>query len=118
MLRFCLIAALLCPVLTAAEAPTIDQALDHLYNFDFPGTHQILDRYIAANPQDPLGYGFRAAACLFYELDRLGVLESEFLSGDDWAYDKKKKPAPDPAVRDRFLQALRDTENRGQAALK
>jgi len=118
MLRLWLIAALFCPVLAAAEAPTIDQAVDRLYNFDFKSTHQLLDGYIAAHPQDPQGYAFRAAAYLFYELDRLGVLEGEFLSCDDWAYDKKKKSAPDPAVRERFLQALRDTDSRGQAALK
>jgi hypothetical protein len=118
MLRSWLIAALLCHVLTAAEPPTIDDALGHLYNFDFRVTHEVLDRYIAEHPQDPQGYAFRASAYLFYELDRLGVLEGEFFSSDDWAYDKKKKPLPDPAIRDRFLQALRDTDTRGQAALK
>jgi hypothetical protein len=117
MLRLWLTAALLCPLLGAAE-PTIDQALEHLYNFDFPATHEVLDRYIAAHPKDPQGYAFRASAYLFYELDRLGVLEGEFFSSDDWAYDKKKKPAPDPAIREKFLKALRDTDGLGQAALK
>jgi hypothetical protein len=118
MLRLWLMAALLGPVLNAAEPPTIDQAVEHLYNFDFPRTYEVLDRYIAAHPQDARGYAFRASAYLFYELDRLGVLEGEFFSSDDWAYDKKKKPVPDPAIRDKFLQALRDTDTRGQAALK
>jgi hypothetical protein len=48
----------------------------------------------------------------------LGVLESEFFSNDDWAYDKKKKPAPDAKVREQFLQALRDTDRLAQATLK
>jgi hypothetical protein len=117
MLRPWLIPVLLCPALAAAE-PTLDQAVERLYNFDFRSTHEILDRYIAAHPQDPQGYAFRASAYLFYELDRLGVLEGEFLSSDNWAYDKKKKPIPDPAIRDRFLQALRETDTLGQAALK
>src|SRR5690242_13656427 len=105
-----LIAALLCPLAGAAEPPTIDQAVEHLYNFDFRTTHEVMDRYIAEHPTDPQGYAFRASAYLFYELDRLGVLEGEFLSGDDWAYDKKKKPVPDPAVREKFLQALKETD--------
>jgi hypothetical protein len=118
MLRPWLIAALFCPLLTAAEPATIDQALDRLYNFDFPKTHEILNRYIAANPQDPQGYAFRASAYLFYELDRMGILEGEFFSTDDWAYDKKKKPVPDAAIRDQFLKALQDTNSRGEAILK
>jgi hypothetical protein len=118
MSRLCLLAVLLCPALFAVEPPTIEQALDRLYNFDFRGTHEVLDRYIAAHPQDPQGYAFRASAYLFYELDRMGVLESEFFSNDDWAYDKKKKPLPDPTIRDRFLEALRQTDSLGQAALK
>jgi hypothetical protein len=118
MLRPWLITALLCPILTSAEPASLDQALEHLYNFNFRATHEVLDRYIAEHPQDPQGYAFRASAYLFYELDRLGVLEGEFFSSDDWAYDKKKKAVPDPAIRDKFLAALRETSRLGQAALK
>jgi len=45
---------------------------------------------IAAHPQDPLPYAFRAAADLFYEMDRLGYWESEFLSDDKRIVAKKK----------------------------
>src|SRR5262245_44666034 len=117
MLRPWLLAGLLCPLLTAAEPATLDQALEHLYNFNFPKTHETLNRYIAARPDDPQGYAFRASAYLFYELDRMGVLEGEFFSTDDWAYDKKKQP-PDPAIRDQFQKALQETDSRAQAALK
>lgn len=117
MTRFLLLAAILCSRAIAAEAPSLDEAVHHLYNFDFRGTHEVLDRMIAAQPQAPLPYAFRAAAYLFSELDRLGTLEAEFLSGDDWAYDKKKK-TPDPAVREQLQMALRDAESRGEAALK
>ena len=102
---------------TAADPPTIDEALLHLYNFNFAAAQQTLDRVIAASPQAPLPYAFRGATYLFYELDRLGALESEFLSTDDWAYDKKKK-TPDPAVRAQLQQALRDAETRANTALK
>jgi hypothetical protein len=101
----------------AAAPPTLDDALVHLYNFHFAAAHQALDQIIAARPQDPLPYAFRASAYLFSELDRLGALEAEFLSTDDWAYDKKKQK-PDPAVRAAMEKSLLDVETRGQAALK
>jgi hypothetical protein len=111
------LAALLCAPAFAAETPALDEALNHLYNFQFDAAQSTLDRIIAARPADPLPYGFRAATYLFYELDRLGALEAEFLSSDDWAYDKKKKK-PDAAVRVKMEQALRDAQTRGEAALK
>ena len=117
MLRFWALASLLCIRALAADAPTLDEAVNHLYNFNFRATHEALDRIIAANPQAPLPYAFRAAGYLFSELDRMGTLEGEFLSGDDWAYDKKKA-TPDPAIRALMQKALQDTETRGQAALK
>jgi hypothetical protein len=102
----------------AAVPPTLDDALNQLYNFDFPKAQATLDALIAARPQDPLPYAFRSSAYLFYELDRLGILEGEFFSNDDWAYDKKKKVSPDPTVRARMLQAIQDTQTRGEAVLK
>ena len=104
------------PVFGAAT-PTLDDALAHLYNFRFAAAHQAIDQIIASRPQDPLPYAFRASAYLFSELDRLGALEAEFLSTDDWAYDKKKQK-PDPAVRSAMEKALRDAQTRGEAALK
>src|SRR5712692_9103646 len=55
------------------ERPTseIDQAFARLYNTDFRGAHAHLDRYVSAEPSDPLGYAMRASADLFSELDRL-----------------------------------------------
>jgi len=118
MLRFLALAGLVClPLSGGAAAPTIEDALQHLYDFDFPATHRILDQYIAAHPQEPLPYAFRASAYLFYELDRLGILESEFLI-DDERIVEKKKAAPDPSVRALFLKAQADTESRAQAALR
>jgi hypothetical protein len=115
--RFWLVTALLCSRAIAAEPPTLDDAVNHLYNFRFAATQETLDRIVAARPQDPLPYAFRAAGYLFSELDRMGTLAGEFLSSDDWAYDKKKK-APDPAVRAQMQKALADAQSRGEAALK
>ena len=112
-----LLAACAAPALLASEAPTIDGALNSLYNFDFPAAHATLNSYIAAHPAEPLPYAFRGAAYLFTELDRLGALESEFLTDDDRLVEKTW-PQPDPAVRKLFLQAVDDAQKRAEAVLK
>ena len=117
MLRFCALAALLCLPVFAADSPAIDEALQHLYSFDFPAAHRALNSYIGEHPQDPLPYAFRASAYLFYELDRLGILESEFLTDDEKIKDKKQLD-PDPAIRSRFMKALDDAQGRASAVLK
>lgn len=100
-----------------ADTPSnIDLAFSHLYNFDFAGAHAALDRRIAAHPEDPLPYAVRASAYLFYELDRLSILESDFFA-DDRRIADKKKVRPDPAIRARLFQALNDTQTRAQGML-
>ena len=118
MLRFSVFIAVLgFPAFGAAGVATIDAAVQQMYNFDFQASHEILNQCIAAHPQDPLPYAFRAAADLFYEMDRLGILESEFLV-DDKRITAKKKLHPDPAVRAQFYEALDDTASRAEAALR
>ena len=117
MTRFWLAALFVCFPALAADLPCVEQGLQQLYSFNFPATHAILDGCIAAHPQEPLPYAFRGAAYLFYELDRLGVLESEFLTDDDRLVEKSR-PHPDPAIRQRFLQAVEDAQHRADAALK
>jgi hypothetical protein len=110
------------PALAAGEgacgvsSPEIDETFDHLYNFNFPATHATLDHYIAQHPQEPLGYAIRAAAYLFYELDRLGILETQFLTNDKHIADKKALK-PDQDVRAKFLRALDDATSRAQKVL-
>jgi predicted Zn-dependent protease len=120
---FC-IGAVLCalPVFAGAvasgiQAPSqIDRAFARLYNFDFRGAHAILDQHIAAHPSEPLPFAVRSAAYLFYELDRLGILESEFLV-DDKRITEKKELKPDPAVRSQLFHAVEDARSRAMAAL-
>jgi predicted Zn-dependent protease len=118
MPRLWALSALLCLPALAAQPDTLDAALSHMYEFDFPASQEILSRYIAQHPQDPLPYAFRGSAYLFYELDRMHILESEFFTDDDRIADKKKKVDPDPATREKFLQAVSDTESRADAILK
>lgn len=119
MLRLFVLAAALCMRASGgADPPTLDDAVQHMYDFDFPSTHEILDRYITVHPQDPLPYAFRSSAYLFSELDRMGILESEFLIDDSRIVDKKNPLAPDAAIRTRFLKALDDTRVRAEDALR
>ena len=105
-----------CSALGAAEPP-IDESFRLLYNFHFEAAHEVLNRQISARPQDPLPYAVRASAYLFYELDRLGILESEFLIDDRRIAKKEKALQPDPRVRAAFMKALDDTQARANAAL-
>jgi hypothetical protein len=95
----------------------IAHALDRMYNFDFPGAHKVLDEFITEHPEDPLGYTFRGAAYLFYELDRLRILDSEFFA-DDNRIAEKKKLNPDPEIRNAFFKTLERAQGLGEAKLK
>src|ERR1039458_4771171 len=116
-MRLWVLAAVLCFPALAADPVTLDEALGRLYSFDFPATHTALNGYIAVHPEEPLPYAFRASAYLFYELDRLGVREGEFMMDDDRIV-AKTRPDPDPAIRKQFLAALDDAQRRAEAALK
>lgn len=87
---------------TERSAPLIDRAFERLYNFDFAAAQKALDQHIAANPKDPLGPAMKGSAYLFYELDRLMVLESEFFADDKKIADKKKLK-PDPEIRKKLF---------------
>src|SRR5580765_4167081 len=105
MPRFWAMSAFFCLTAFGATEPnSIDLAVNRMYDFDFAGSHEILNRYIADHPQEPLPYAFRASAYLFYELDRLGILESEFLTDDKKIAEKKKKLDPDPVNREKFVR--------------
>jgi hypothetical protein len=126
MFRSLLLGFLICAPLMAAtvagegacggDSRDLTEAFDHLYNFNFPAAHADINRYIAAHPKEPLGYAIRASAYLFYELDRLGILESEFLTSDKHIAEKKGL-RPDPDVRAKFLKALEDAQSRADTAL-
>ena len=109
--------ALLLVSATQAQPPgDIELAFARLYNFDFPGAHAHLDRHVAAYPRDPRGPAMHASAWLFFELDRLGILESEFLADDRRIIDKRKL-RPDPGVRTKLFAAIDRAQALAMAAL-
>ncbi len=103
--------------LAPGSEPEIDRAFSRLYNFDFAGAHSIIDKFVAANPANPMGYSVRASAYLFGELDRLGILEGEFFTDDRKIADKKKLK-PDPGVREKLFRAVEDAQVRARAILE
>ena len=117
LLLLLLVAVAASPAADVVVHERVQQALDRMYNFDFPGSHRILDTHIRENPSDPVGYAIRSAAYLFYELDRLMILESEFFADDDKIVAKKKKLEPDPDIRVKLHQALGQTEQLANARL-
>lgn len=90
---------------TRHPIPEIRAALDRMYNCDFVGAHRILDGFIAAHPAHPLGMGFRASALLFSEMDRMKILEGEFLTSDD-RIRSNKRIDPDPGLKQRFYKTV------------
>ncbi|MGH9632903.1 MAG: hypothetical protein ACRD7E_31750 [Bryobacteraceae bacterium] len=97
------------------ESP-LDRAFDRLYNFDFVEAHRIVDDFISGHSEEPLPYAVRGSILLFQELDRLGILESEFFSSDDRVKAKRKLKA-DPLVRQRFYSSLEQAEQKARSKL-
>lgn len=108
--------AFLLSVMLACPA-SIEHALNRMYNFDFNNADKEMDSYVAANPEDPLGHGFRAASILFRELDRLKILEGEFFASNKRVMDKREL-RPDATLKQRFLAALDVSRHKAQAALQ
>ena len=101
----------------AGQPTLIEQAFHSMYNLDFQQAHRQIDAWERLHPDDPMGPVSHAAAYLFNEFDRLGVLESQ-LFVDDKTYDQRKKLTPDPKIKQQFQQALAHADQLTDAALK
>lgn len=88
-----------------------------LYNLDFIAAHAHFQQWIADHPEDPLGPASDAAAYIFTEFDRLGVLDIE-LFADDNRFTSRKRPAIDPAIQQGFQDRAAQTDRLADAALQ
>lgn len=94
----------------------LDRGFSGLYNLDFSGAQKDFVSWQKLHPDDPMGPVSEAAGLLFSEFNRLGVLESQFYVNDD-AFTGRPKLTPDPAVRERFQNAIERSENLSHARL-
>jgi len=88
-----------------------------LYNLDFTAAHAHFQHWIADHPEDPLGPASDAAAYIFTEFDRLGVLDIE-LFADDNRFTSRKRPAIDPVIQQGFQDRAAQTDRLADAALQ
>jgi hypothetical protein len=95
---------------------TLDHGFRLLYDLKFNEAQQDFTEWQQQNPSDPMGPACEGAGLLFSELDRLGILESQFFE-DDHAFADRKKMAPDAAIRSRFDAALGRAETLAKAHL-
>jgi len=95
----------------------IELAFARIYNFDFPGADAILHDYSKAQPEDPLTYSVMAGTCLFAEMYRLQILQTEFFT-DQRKMDARRKLKADPALKQKLFRALEDARKRASARLR
>jgi hypothetical protein len=97
-----------------APSVNVDAAFTRLYNFDFAGSRDVSNAYIASNGADPMGHTVRAASYLFAELNRLNALAGPI------GEEKVKGGAlqPDPNVRAAFWKSVEEAQRLAQAKLQ
>jgi hypothetical protein len=88
-----------------------------MYNLEFNEAHKTFQTYQQAHADDPFGPTSDAAAYLFDELNRLGVLQTD-LFVDDESFKGRAKPSPDPNVRKRFDEAIARSQKMADAILQ
>jgi hypothetical protein len=88
-----------------SSSTPLDLGFRQMYNLQFAEAHRTFNEWEQLHPDDPLGPTSDAAAYLFSELDRLGVLQWELFL-DDARFEQRRKLAPDPIRRQAFDKAL------------
>lgn len=72
-----------------------------MYDLRFDNAHRAFEEWQHEHPEDPFGHTSNAAAYLFSEFHRLGVLQSKFFLNDRNFTDHHKL-TPDPSARQAF----------------
>ena len=88
-----------------------------LYNLDFAAAHTHFNQWMTAHPEDCLGSASDAAAYIFTEFDRLGVLDIE-LFADDGRFTSRTRPAVDPALKQGFNDRIAQSEGLADIAIQ
>lgn len=104
------------PALAPVAPLSLQDGFNRMYNLDFVGAHQIFSQWQQLYPEDPMGPDCQAAAYLFSEFARLGVLETQLFT-DDKLFDSRSKLTPDPAVKKAFMAALDQADQKAARIL-
>jgi hypothetical protein len=94
----------------------LDRGFTYLYDLQFADAQGEFSAYEREAPEDALGPAAEAAGILFQELNRMGILESQFFA-DDPSYKKRPKARLDPGLRRRFNDAVARSEALAQRRL-
>jgi hypothetical protein len=101
----------------ALHVPELDAGFHLLYELKPEEARKQFEAWEKSHPQDPLGYASEAAAFLFEECYRQGVLTSEFFLNDERFFGKIPLK-PDPELRSEFFAADRKAQDLAQLELK
>ena len=119
-MRFALLVLLVSPAFAAdLNVPSRDlyDGWLKMYDLKFDEAHQVFGEWKQSHPADALAPASDAAAYLFSELARLGVLEAEFFT-DDARYQSRAKLRLDPQMKPRFDREIGQTNRLADAALQ
>jgi len=93
-----------------SSSTPLDLGFHQMYNLQFDEAHRTFREFELSHPTDPLGPTSDAAAYLFSEFHRLGVLEWQLFL-DDEKFKQSKKLAPDPLAKQAFDKALAQSDH-------
>jgi hypothetical protein len=99
-----------------SSAPRLDLGYRQMYDLQFNDAHKTFQSWERTHPQDALGPTSDAAAYLFAEFDRLGILQSDLFVNDK-RFEKRRANPPDPAAKQAFKSALEKSTQLAEAAL-
>ena len=93
------------PAESTPRTSLLDAGYRDMYDLRFEDAHRAFEAWQQEHPSDPFGHTSNAAAYLFSEFDRLGVLQSKFFLNDR-NFTGRDKLTPDPAARQAFEDEL------------
>ena len=101
----------------ALHLPELDTGFHFLYELKPEEAHKQFEAWQKSHPEDPLGSAAEAAAYLFQECYRQGVLTSDFFL-DDKRFLGKIPLKPDPELRAAFFAADKQAQDLARLQLK
>ena len=92
----------------ATTQTTLQAGYDQMYNLQFDRAHQTFAAYEREHPNDPMGPVSDAAAYLFSEFNRLGILQSQFLTNNAEVLNSHRLTEDLALIQKRELSALKE----------